>query len=209
MRSTALAAVLCSLIGSTVQASPETERPVGLWIQPLSLMTFTPYAASQGDTFLTAPMGVHFPVSPSVDLALEATTIYVRQDCEADCLSRGLSLSVGAMLLSDPRGDGFFLQPKLTGAVVHDKRLAGFNVPFEEDSWSRTRGQLSLGLDVGYRKTFGHLFLSFVVGGSVGRGWNVSDQSVFFALLDWPQNRGSNKWVTDLNANLFRVGASF
>jgi hypothetical protein len=77
--------------------------------------------------------------------------------------------------------------------------------------WTETGSQLSLGLDVGYRVKSEHLFLAFILGGSVGRGWNIpaSSSSLFFSFLDWPQPRRESKWVFDLNLNLLRIGASF
>ncbi|WP_224365334.1 hypothetical protein [Hyalangium versicolor] len=183
----------------------EREPSLSLWIQPLSALTLTPLAASEGNTFLMVPGGANIPLSPTQDLVLEITPIMSLQECEGRCSTYGLSLAVGSSwtVLPNNSGGGFFLQPKLGGVVARDSR-GGEN--------TETGTQLSLGLDLGYRTKLGPLFLAFVGGGSVGWGWNVpsSSQSVFFSLWDWPDlARRENKVVWDLNLHLLRIGASF
>jgi hypothetical protein len=193
---------------------PEPAPSLSLWVEPLGPLALTPLMASVGNTFVMVPLGMHLPLSPSQDLVLELTPIFSRQRCESRCSSQMLALAVGTswLLLPNNSRGGLFLQPKLIGVLAHDSR--GVDVVMfshESGAWSEAGAQLSLGLDVGYRLRFGHLFLEFVLGGSVGRGWNVpsSSQSLFFSLLDWPERHREDKGVWDLNLHLLRVGASF
>ncbi|HYH96367.1 hypothetical protein [Hyalangium sp.] len=186
-----------------------------LWTQPVGALALWAgfRAVTQEDTYLMVPVGANVPLSPTQELVLELTPIWTRQDCEARCSSLALAVAVGTAWAVAPNGSGggFFLQPKLVGVVSRDSREAGFEVPFDEGSWSATRGQLSLGLDVGYRMNFGRFFMAFVLGGSVGLGWDVptSSHSIFFSLLDWPQRSSQDKVVWDFNLHLLRLGASF
>jgi hypothetical protein len=195
--------------------SPPTEQApsFSLWVEPLSALTLTPVMASLGSTFVMVPLGMNLHLSPTQHLVLELTPIYSRHDCEARCSTRALALAVGSswlLLPSHSRG-GLFVQPKLVGVLAHDRSGADFELPDGAGAWSKTGTQLSLGLDVGYRLSFGRLFLEFILGGSVGWGWNIpsSSQSLFFSLLDWPQFRREDKVVWDLNLHLLRIGASF
>ncbi|MBN1210731.1 MAG: hypothetical protein JXB05_38135 [Myxococcaceae bacterium] len=194
--------------------APERPAPsVALWTEPLSALTVTPWYYSQENTFVMVPLGANLPLSPTQDLVLELTPLWTRQDCEARCSSQALALAIGTSWLVSPNGSGggLFLHPKLVGVISRDRREAGLPTPIDEGSWSETGGQLSLGLDVGYRVSRGRLFLEFVLGASVGRGWNIplSSQSLFFSFLDWPQRGREDKWVWDLNVHLVRIGVSF
>ena len=186
---------------------------VSLWVQPLSLLTLTPIAASEGDTLLMLPVGANFALGSRTDLVLELTPLLASYDCEARCKTQGLAVAVGPSwtVVQTRPGSGFFVQPKLLGVLTRDSREVDFVVPGDAGSWSETGRQLSLGLDVGYRMTRGHFFMAFVLGGSVGRGWNVpqASDSLFFALLDTPQRAREDKSVWDINLNLVRIGGSF
>jgi hypothetical protein len=174
-----------------------------LWIEPLSVLTLSPYYLSQGNTFLMAPLGANVPLSPSQDLVLELTGFLSRQDCEARCRTQALAVAVGTSwtVLPNSRGGGLFFQPKLLGVMARDWR----------EDWTENGAQLSLGLDVGYRVSRSPYFLEFVLGASVGRGWDIpsNSQSLFFSFLDWPQRGREDKWVWDLNVHLVRFGVSF
>ncbi|HZI09532.1 MAG TPA: hypothetical protein VE153_04015 [Myxococcus sp.] len=207
------------LITGAAWAQPSAAPPgdsapgVAVWVKPLSALTLTPVLASQGETFVMVPVGMNLPLGTRTDLVLELTPIWTRQDCEARCTGRALSLAVGPSFLVAPSspGSGFFLQPKLVGVLAQQSRETELSVPGDPGSWSETSTQLSLGLDVGYQLRRGPLFLAFVLGASVGRGWNVpaSSPSVFFSLVDWPERAREDKLTWDVNLHLLRVGASF
>ena len=74
-----------------------------------------------------------------------------------------------------------------------------------------TSGQVSLGIDVGYRLPTQSLFLEFALGASVGYGWNVMDYvpSVYTSLWSRPSGGSSSRVVWDINPNLLRVGGRF
>lgn len=204
--------------GTTLDDRPpeaESSTPsVSLWVQPLSLLTLTPIAASEGNTLLMIPMGANFALGSRSDLVLEVTPILASYDCEASrCRTQGLAVAVGPAWTVVPTrpGSGFFLQPKLLGVLTRDSREVDFVVTGDEGTWSETGRQLSVGLDVGYRMTRGHFFMAFVLGGSVGRGWNVprSSDSLFFSVLDDPERARVDKGVWDINLNVVRIGGSF
>ena len=187
----------------------ESEPSVSVWIQPLGTLAFGlggPLLGS-GNSYLMLPVGMNVPLSPTQELVFEVTPFLSRQDCEGPCRTRALALSVGSAFSLSPHSSrgSFFIQPKVTGLVSQD---VGFS---DAGSWTETGGQLSLGLDLGYRVKSEHLFLTFALGGSVGQGWNVpqSSTSLFASFLDWPQRSREDKWVFDLNVNLLRIGASF
>jgi hypothetical protein len=197
----------------TAPVAEPSPAPASVWVQPLSLLTLTPIQASEGHTLVMLPLGANLPLSHTTDLVFEVTPIWGRQDCEARCTTRGLAVAAGTAftVLSTHRGSGVFIQPKLVGVLARDAREVDRVVDFDEGNWSETGRQLSVGLDVGYKLTRGHFFMAFVLGGSVGRGWNVpqSRESLFFSLLDSPERAREDKSVWDVNLNLVRIGGSF
>ncbi|QRN95551.1 hypothetical protein JRI60_41905 [Archangium violaceum] len=197
------------LLTATAWAQPG-EPSVSVWVQPVGTLAFglAGPLVGPGTSYLTLPVGMNVPLSPTQELVFEVTPFLSRQDCEGPCSTRALALAVGSAWSLSPHSSrgSFFIQPKVMGLVSRDKGVSGGDSP-----WMETGSQLSLGLDVGYRVRSEHLFLAFVLGGSVGRGWNVpaSSSSIFTSFLDWPQGRRESKWVYDLNLNLLRIGASF
>ena len=196
--------------------SPASERSApsaSVWLQPLSLLTLTPFSAFEGNTLVMLPLGANIALGDRTDLVFEVTPIWGHQDCEARCTTLGLAVAVGPAwtVLPTRPGSGFFVQPKLVGVLASDSRTVERVVGLDEGNWSETGQQLSLGLDVGYRMTRGHFFMAFVLGGSVGQGWNVprSSESLFFSFLDWPERAREDKSVWDVNLNLVRIGGSF
>jgi hypothetical protein len=199
--------VLAACLFATVASSQPSEQApsLSLWVEPMSSLVLTPLAASVGDTFIMVPLGMHLPLSSRQDLVLELTPIFSFQQCEGRCRTQALALAVGSswILLPNNSRGGLFVQPKLVGVLSRDSR--------GENAQAHTAAQLSLGLDVGYRLNFGRLFMEFVLGGSVGAGWNVprSSPSIFFGLYDWPELQREDKAVWDLNLHLLRLGANF
>jgi hypothetical protein len=197
----------CLLAGAAWAQSDVSERSVTLWTEPLGSVLLGSLFAANNDTYLMVPVGANVPLSHRVELVLELTPIWTRQDCEGPCSSRALALAVGTAWTPKPNasGGGFFLQPKLVGVLTRDTGAD------DVDVWTTARGQLSLGLDLGYRANLGRLSMAFVLGGSVGMGWNVQEStpSIFFSLMSWPERRSVNKPVWDLNLHLLRIGASF
>jgi hypothetical protein len=200
----------CLLAGAAwAQPPPSTSpgRPVTLWTEPLGPLLLGSFFAANDDTYFMVPVGANIPVGQELDLVLELTPIWTRQDCEGPCRTQALALAVGTAWTPRPNasGGGFFLQPKLVGVLNRDTGAD------DNEVWTTTRGQLSLGLDLGYRMNLGNFFLAFVLGGSVGMGWNVqaSQPSIFFSLMGWPERRSTDKAVWDLNVHLVRIGASF
>lgn len=207
------------LFTGTAWAQPEATPPasdtvksgpsLSVWVQPLGALAFGlagPLLAPDNSYFML-PLGMNVPLSPTQELVFEATPFVSRQDCEGPCRTHALALAVGSAWSLSPHSSrgSFFLQPKLIGLVARDVGSSDTGL------WRETGGQLSLGLDVGYRVKGEHLFLAFILGGSVGRGWNVptSSRSLFASFLDWPRASRKNKVVFDLNLNLLRIGASF
>jgi hypothetical protein len=179
---------------------------VTLWTEPLGPLVLGSFFASIRDTYLMVPVGANIPMGPTQDLVIELTPIWTRQNCEGPCRAQALALAVGTAWTPQPNasGGGFFLQPKLVGVLARQTGV-------DDDVFTNTRGQLSLGLDLGYRMNLGRFFLAFVLGGSVGMGWNVeaSQPSIFFSIMGWPGRRSADKAVWDLNIHLVRIGASF
>lgn len=200
-------------VESSGDALPSEPNGVAVWVKPLSALTLTPVMASRGETFVMVPVGANLPLGTSTDLVLELTPLWTRQDCEARCTGKALSLAAGPSftLFSSRPGSGFFIQPKLTGVVAQQSREVDVTVPGDEGAWSETSTQVSLGLDLGYQLRRGPLFLAFALGASMGRGWNVPDNSpsVFFSMVDWPERAREDKTTWDVNLHLLRIGASF
>ncbi|WNG49384.1 hypothetical protein F0U60_38640 [Archangium minus] len=204
------------LFTGTAWAQPEAVSPssetdgsepsVSVWIQPLGTLALglAGPMGGPGTSYLMLPVGMNVHLSPTRELVFEVTPFLSSQDCEGPCRTRALAFSVGNAWSLSSRSS-FFILPKVMGLVSQDVGAS------DTDVWTETGGQLSLGLDVGYRVKSEHLFLTFVLGGSVGRGWNVphTSSSLFTSFYDWPQRSRENKWVFDLNLNLLRIGASF
>ena len=202
-----------------VQEAEARETPtVGLWVAPPLLLPMAALDWSVRGHILMLPLGLSVPLGPRRDLVVELTPLYQGEyqsdPCEGDCHSQALSLAVGMSWSASPersRG-GAFVELKLIGVVENDsvdRYLWNSSEGYEK--WSATGGQLSVGVDVGYRFPTQHLLLEFVLGGSVGRGWNVprSSTSAFTSFLLAPERERADKWVWDVNPSLVRIGGRF
>ncbi|WP_257452954.1 hypothetical protein [Archangium lipolyticum] len=214
------------LFTATARAQPEatlfpsdtekSEPSMSVWVQPVGALAYGLAGPllddTGGNTYFMLPVGLNVPLSPTQELVFELTPFVSRQGCEGPCSTRALALSVGSAWSLSPHSSrgSFFIQPKVMGMVSQDEGVTDIGV-WDARVWRETGSQLSLGLDVGYRVKSEHLFLAFVLGGSVGRGWNVpvTSSSLFFSFFDWPELPRKDKWVFDLNLNLMRIGASF
>ena len=196
-------------------ATPETDdRPgVSLWVQPVLALPSAVYSTLGPHELIMVPLGVSLPLGARREVVVEVTPLYESDDCHGSCSTRTLIAAVGTswFVSSESTRAGFFIQPKLVGVVSrYDSVVHKVGTTLIETSSSR-RGQLSLGLDVGYRLPSRRLLLEFMVGGSVGRGWNVSpgEASVISVFrVETPEPR-PNRWVWDINPNLLRLGGRF
>jgi hypothetical protein len=165
---------------------------------------------------VTLPVGLNVPVSRSWDLVLEVTPLFKSSTHAYPLREKAayvLAVAVGSawFMRGHSAPGGFFLQPKLVGVISYDARddfRDYYNAPY-----SPVGRQLSFGLDVGYRVTVRDVVLDFIVGGSMGWGWNVPDQghSLFRSLLDVLPEGGyrTNRFVWDPNLHLVRLGFTF
>ncbi|WP_244224305.1 hypothetical protein [Corallococcus sicarius] len=196
------------------------ERPAhALWISPLvtgSLMLTGPLVG--GTLHLALPLGTNLQLSDRTDLVLEVTPRYSRRRCTDDVGNcgtvRALTLSTGVAWTPWPRarGDGFFLQPKLSGMVSNEKDRPAADEG-EPAHRSTTGGQLTLGLDLGYRKTFArsNFYLAAVFGAAVGYSWNQQREELDLggqSSLPWG-DAPRNGRIVDINMDILRVGFSF
>jgi hypothetical protein len=188
--------------------APAEKRPVAFWVQPLvlPLIPFLPYVVPSIQRFIVVPLGLTVPLAPRQDLVFELTPFYESEWGESRNTTKALTVSVGSAWRPFPesKGGGWFVQPKLLGVVANVR-----HDPFGfEERWEKTSAQASLGLDVGYRMNDERLFLEFVLGASVGYGWNVprTRQSVLTAITFPTDTDRVNKVVWDYNLNLIRLG---
>ncbi|MBN8227738.1 hypothetical protein JYK02_09475 [Corallococcus macrosporus] len=218
--------VLLSVTQARAQAmEPPGPRPlVGerpehvLWVAPVMHGFFAVMGPPMGDmVHLALPVGLNRKLSDQSDLVLEVTPRYSRRRCGEDVDSCGTvrSLTVSTGLAWRPwarvRGNGFFLQPKLSGMVLNerDRPEAG-----EGDTTNRssTGGQLTLGLDMGFQKTTAsNFYLAFVFGAGVGYSWNQRRDVVDLGArynLPWGSSRKSGG-IVDINLDLLRLGFGF
>ncbi|WP_375758368.1 hypothetical protein [Corallococcus exercitus] len=187
------------------------ERPANvLWVAPAMHGFFAVMGPPMGDmVHLALPVGVNRKLSDRSDLVLEITPRFSRRRCTDDFDScgtvRSLTLSTGVAWRpwARARGNGFFLQPKLSGMVINEK---------DRPDGGATGGQLTLGLDLGFQKTTAsNFYLAFVFGAGVGYSWNQRRDVVDLGArynLPWGSSRGSGG-IVDINLDLLRLGFGF
>ncbi|NBD13058.1 MULTISPECIES: hypothetical protein [Corallococcus] len=78
---------------------------------------------------------------------------------------------------------------------------------------SITGGQLTLGLDLGYRKTTARsgAYLAALIGAGAGYSWNQRRKELDIGgqyLLPWGDTRRSGR-IVDLNLDVLRLGVTF
>ncbi len=197
----ALSVALC--LSSTAATATETARDRAIWNEPLPL-ALTPLGYSG------LALGANIPFNPDNDLVVEVMPFMIRENCDSYCGGKGVFAAVGMsyrlfQLGGGPR-DGFFVQPKL---VVHAQRDDYvFGALEHEDRFS-----VAIGADIGYRMTFGNVFVAPVLGASVGYASSINDYYPrFFPLAVFGPN--GSPWDEpvlgfDLNVHLLRVGFAF
>ncbi|NPC69274.1 hypothetical protein HPP05_05865 [Corallococcus exiguus] len=227
MNKAMLIPVLLLLTATQAQAvePPEPRSSVGerpahaLWISPLvtgSLLLTGPLVG--GTLHVALPLGTNLQLSDQTDLVIEVTPRYARRRCTdniGNCgTGRALTVSTGVAWTPWPRarGDGFFLQPKLSGMVSNEKDRPDADKG-EPANRSTTGGQLTLGLDLGYRKTFArtNFYLAAVFGAAVGYSWNQQRKELDLGgqySLPWGDTRRNGR-IVDINMDILRVGFSF
>ncbi|SDE75111.1 hypothetical protein [Myxococcus virescens] len=169
------------------------------------------------------PVGVNVPLTETTDGVFELRPMLARTNCtniHGDAVPRcgtlqALRATVGLAWTPWPgeRGDGFFIQPKLSGMVTH-QTVRGTEIPVTaEGTRMETGGQVSLGFDVGYRKTSrrSRSFLAPVIGVGVGYSWNQQRRRVDpgWLFARQPARGWKDKFIVDLNLDLLRFGATF
>lgn len=199
---------------------PEGERPAhALWTLPIahgSLLVMGPVVA--GLVHLALPVGTNLQVSDRTDLVIEVTPMYTRRRCSSDvtrCGSvRALKASTGVAWTPWPgaRGDGFFIQPKLGGMLSHEQDRPDGETEGPAGR-STTGGQLTLGLDLGFRKTAprSRSFLAAVIGAGVGYSWNQRREEVDLGAqygIPWGDAKRSGR-IIDINMDILRFGFTF
>lgn len=199
--------------------APEGERPAhALWTLPIthgSLLLMGPFA---GALHLALPVGTNLQLSDRSDLVIEVTPMYTRRRCSEDVgrcgTVRALKAYTGVAWTPWPgaRGDGFFIQPKLGGMWSHAQdRPEGETVG--PATRSTTGGQLTFGLDLGYRKTAprSRSFLAAVIGAGVGYSWNQRREEVDLGAqygISWGDAKRNGR-IVDINMDILRFGFTF
>ncbi len=214
-----LCGVLCLVASlSWAQAetkAPEAQRP-SLWVQPVMPYFLNTLFIPRGEYLVTLPMGLSLPQRgkwKQWELMFEVTPIYRsdRATYPRTPVNKvfALALAGGAAWFRHEGAthQGFFLHPKLVGAISHDPRGS----PLPSRSLSLVASQLSLGLDIGRRYAFRGGHLDLLVGGSVGWGWNVPAESpsLFYSVIGGRSPRRTSKLVWDPNFHLLRIGLTF
>ncbi|RKH39964.1 hypothetical protein [Corallococcus llansteffanensis] len=190
-----------------------------LWIAPVvhgSFMLMGPPMA--GMLHLALPVGTNLKLSDRTDLVIEVTPRFTRRRCTDDFDScgtvRALTVSTGLAWTPWPRarGDGFFLQPKLSGMVSNEKDRPDADEG-QPANRSTTGGQLTLGLDLGYRKTTArsNFYLAAVFGAGVGYSWNQRRKELDLGAqytVPWGEERRNGR-IVDINMDILRLGFGF
>lgn len=197
--------LIASVSWAQVEEKATSTRPLSVWFQPM--MPLVVNAALLPEGFLVAlPLGLSVPLGgrwKQWELMVEVTPYYLPVPAYA------LSVTVGSTWFSHrgPTHRGFFLQPKLVGAIGHDTR----NEYHSNEGFSPVSKQLSVGLDLGYRFAAPGFYLDLLVGGSVGWGWNVPAESpsLFYSVIGGRSPRRTSKLVWDPNFHLLRIGLTF
>ena len=201
----ALGVALC--LSSTAATAVETAGDRAVWNEPLPLM-LTPLGYSG------LAVGANLPLNPDNDLVVEVMPFWTRDNCDSYCGAVGGFAAVGVSYRLFRFGggarDGFFVQPKL---VAHAERVERvFNARTRELT-HEAELSVAIGVDVGYRMTFGNFFVAPILGASVGYASSINDYYPRFfplAILGPNQSPWSEPVLGfDLNVHLLRVGFAF
>ncbi|QSQ26441.1 hypothetical protein JY651_16570 [Pyxidicoccus parkwayensis] len=196
------------------------ERPAhALWVVPMvhgSLLVMGPVMG--GVLHLGLPVGMNMQLSERTDLVLQVEPMYTRARCDENrgrCGTvRALKVSTGVAWTPWPqaRGDGFFLQPRVDGMWSHEDDRPEYEAGAVANR-STTGGQLTLGLDLGYRKTAprNRGYLAVAVGAGVGYSWNQRRKEIDLGAqygMPWGDEERTGR-ILDINMDFLRVGFSF
>lgn len=201
-------AALAAGVQSPGSPAVESARNFAVWNQPLTLLT-TPLG------YTGVSLGANLPLGRSHDLILELMPFWADSECDSDsdCDAEGAFAAVGvAFKLFGPREDsrdGFFVQPKFVAHFARHHRVDAF----PPGSSSSNEFSVAVGIDIGYRMTFGHFFIAPVLGASIGYDNDLNDAALrFFPLATLGPNEGplgSPVIGFDLNIHLLRIGVAF
>ena len=195
-----------------------TTSPFGHW----GLMVFGPPMGIGLHAAL--PVGLNVRMSDTADWVFEVTPMFMRDSCTSFARGpercgrvRALKASAGVAWTPWPgaRGDGLFIQPRVAGMWLHDAArgtvLTGGVEP--RDERREMGGQVTLGFDLGYRKTAARsrAFLAPVIGVGVGYAWNQRREAFDFgALYGLPKGREwKDQAIVDVSLDILRFGATF
>lgn len=181
---------LALLVATIVRSDPT----VAIWAQPLGLVV-APVAttALNAGTYVAVPLGANVSVGPT-ELAIEAT-VYTYRNKQNSAFTGGM-LSIGPVLhTGDLALGGFMLVPKLGFDVMHE---------FVDN---RTGLSLLPGVDFGWQRTFGRLYLAVVMG--VSAGWSFADGDAIEGPGLNPTLPTKPGPVVGVNLNLLRLGGAF
>jgi hypothetical protein len=167
-------------------------RRHAVWIQPAAVLLPIITTAANVGTYVALPLGASLSLE-SLQLNLEATFYMYRSTGSA---FTGGYFSLGPLFhTGDAPLGGFFLSPKLGFDVMHEFSRGGTSAAF------------MAGLDAGWQRCFGPVYLAFLLG--ISAGWSLSDG-------DWIQGPGLNgpigfstpksRPVVGININLMRLG---
>src|SRR5215217_1156001 len=200
---------------------PADVPKTSLWLSPVSHASLFLWSGlTQEELHVAVPIGVGRNLSDSTMAVLEVTPMFTRTTCSREsmrCASlRQLKVSLGVAWKPWPkaRGQGFFIQPRLTGMWSLDTQRFRPSGRAAALTYEEEHGfQATLGLDVGYRVVARRsgFFFEPVFGLGMGYGVNQRRQpfdlsyTYGFSMAD----KRSGGGVTDLNLDLLRLGITF
>ncbi|NVJ23880.1 hypothetical protein HUW62_21875 [Myxococcus sp. AM011] len=192
-----------------------------IWLSPvLHALVFLSSGLISEELHVAVPIGVGRNLSDSTMAVLEVTPMLTRTTCRREsmrCASlRQLKVSLGVAWKPWPkaRGQGFFIQPRLTGMWSVDTQRFRPSGRAAALTYEEEHGfQATLGLDVGYRVVTRRsgFFFEPVFGLGMGYGVNQRRQplDVRYTYGSSFADKRSDGAVTDLNLDLLRLGITF
>lgn len=201
------------LLMAVLAAGDFAEDPeVAIFSAPLAIAGAAAYPfvlpSMPGGMFATAlvflPVGATFTAA-DFEWCADAALVY--QQPSGTLLGyNGFWFGFGPMIHSGTRAlRGFFFSPKLTVGAFRLESANKRGASHDQLMWS-----FAIGGDFGFQLVAGRLYVAFVLGVSVGAGWNEPDNFAGpLTTLSRPGNSLSAEPVVGLNLQLLRIGYAF
>lgn len=206
----ALPVALTLSFSSLAQPPARTEAAAqsAIWVSPILFgVSLAEVLVSSAPAAASFPVGVSHSMSPHWNLVVEAAASWGSSSGPDSYQHRATQLVVAVgpefNLGAEGQRDGMFVLPKIIAAYWWLDRTSQTGAP----SLFTDAAELQLGVDLGYRISWGSFYFASFFG--ISGGYSTYASSAWAGPLLNTYERGSSRAVFALNLNFLRVGATF